>query len=154
MADILMILGAALGLILTASQMKWAIAAYQVGEPYGLGLTVSALAWQESSFCRYKINSWSRGCLGLKRRTARLFDSTVTRKQLTDDNERNLRDGLSYLEYCKENTAGWSEMVYCYHYGLPAELAVQTEYEIVSDGYVKAIAFKVTALQNLPEDSE
>lgn len=132
-------IASALAIVLTASQLHWATIAYQLGEPHGLGYALVALEGQESSYCKFKVNKWSRGCLGIKRSTARLFDSQVTRRQLTDDNARNIRDGLAYLLYCRANTAGWSEMVYCYHYGLPGEIAVKTEWQIVNDGYVKAV---------------
>lgn len=133
-----MILGAALGVILSASQLHWVIAAYQIGEPYGLGLTLSSIEGQESSYCRFRVNSWSRGCLGLKRSTARLFDPGVTRAELETDNPRNIRDGLAFLLYCQHHTRDWRQMVYAYHWGLPKALKA-SRVEIDADGYVKAI---------------
>lgn len=139
---------AAAVLILSAAQKYWAVRSYQVGEPSGNGYTLSAISWQESSFCRYKVNSWSRGCTGLKRSTARIFDPTVTRAELEADNDRNIRDGLAYLLYCHSHTRDWKQMVYAYHWGLPKALTASRA-EIVSDGYVKAISAKVRALERV-----
>lgn len=133
-----MIAGAALAIVLSASQLHWATVAYQLGEPYGLGSTLVALEGQESSYCRFKGTSWSRGCLGFKRATARIFDIGVSRKQLTDDDNRNLRDGLAYLLYCRERTKDWQHMVAAFHYGVPAE-SKMSDAQIATDGYVLAI---------------
>jgi len=129
---------AALGLYLSASQVYWAQQAFLIGEPHNVGHTLVALEGQESSYCRFKGTSWSRGCLGIKRSTARLFDPDVTRDALTNDNYRNLHDGLMYLLYCKAHTKNWSHMVACYHWGLPHE-SKMSDTEIEADVYVNAI---------------
>jgi len=135
-------------LILSAAQKYWAVRAYQVGETNGLGLTLSAVVYQESSYCQNKVNGWSRGCGGLKRSTARLYDPEVTRAELTEDNSRNLRDSLLYLLDCRKQTDTWRRMVYAYHYGIPAA-RLASVVEINSDGYVKAIERKVKILESI-----
>src|SRR5690242_14730814 len=99
--------------------MHWAVVSFNLGAQYDEGYTLSAIVYQESSYCQNKINRWSRGCGGIKRSTARLFDPQVTRQQLTDDNERNLHDSLSYLLECKRRTDTWRRMVFAYHWGIP-----------------------------------
>ena len=129
-------------LFLTVLQLHWATVAYQIGAPYGEGRTLVALEGQESSYCRFKVNGWSRGCLGIKRSTARREggDPTVTRKQLTEDNNRNLLVGLKILLYCSVRTKSWRQSLLCYHYGEPVEkLMVQGSVPYDPDGYVKAI---------------
>lgn len=133
-----MIAGAALALVLTASQLYWANEAYKVGAPYGLGYTLVGLEGQESSYCRFKVNHWSRGCLGIKRSTARLFDPLVSRSELTTDNARNIRDGLAFLLYCRSETTSMRRMVAAYHYGVPTE-SKMSDAQIDSDPYVLAI---------------
>lgn len=130
-----MIFGA---LVLTALQLHWVTVAYQIGAPYDLGSTLVGISGQESSYCRFKVNRWSRGCTGIKRSTARLFDPSVTRLQLTQDNARNLRDGMAYLLYCRHRTKDWQHMVAAYHYGVPVE-SQMSDSQIDADGYVKAI---------------
>ena len=144
---------AAAVLILSAAQKYWAVRAYQVGEQQNVGYTLSAISYQESSFCKFKINRWSRGCTGIKRSTARLFDPSVTRLQLTEDNERNIRDGLAFLLYCKARTNSWKRMVAAFHYGVPAE-SKMSDAQIVSDGYVKAISAKLSQLRAIPISTE
>ncbi len=125
-------------LVLTALQLHWATVAYQIGVPYGEGRTLAALEGQESSYCEFKVNGWSRGCLGVKRSTARLFDARVTRLALETDNYRNLLVGLAYLLYCRKHTKDWRHMVAAYHYGVPVE-SQMSDAQIDADGYVKAI---------------
>ena len=142
---------ALLALILTQAQANWLSISYNIGSEQNEGYTLSAIVWQESSFCQRKINLWSRGCGGLKRSTARLFDPGVTRKQLTDDNERNLHDSLLYLLECKRRTDTWRRMVFAYHWGIPASLSA-TERDVDGDKYVLAISAKVRALEGVNID--
>lgn len=130
--------GAALAVFLSAQQLYWANEAYKAGAPYGLSNTLVALEGQESSYCRFKVNHWSRGCLGIKRSTARLFDPLVSRSELTTDNARNIMDGLAFLLYCRSETTSWRRMVAAYHYGIPAE-SKMSDSQIDSDAYVLAI---------------
>ena len=141
-----MILGAALGVILSASQLHWAQEAYNIGAPYDLGYTLVALEGQESSYCEFKVNGWSRGCLGVKRSTARLFDARVTRLALETDNYRNLLVGLAYLLYCRKHTTDWRRMVAAYHYGVPVE-SQMSDAQIDADGYVKAIQRRLKEIE-------
>lgn len=145
--------GAAAVLVLTVAQKYWAVRSFQIGEQQNVGYTLSAISYQESSFCKFKVNHYSRGCTGLKRSTARLFDPSVTRLQLTNDNERNIRDGLAFLLYCKARTNSWKRMVAAFHYGVPAE-SKMSDAQIVSDGYVKAIEEKVRALEGVKQNHE
>lgn len=145
---------AALALILTQAQVTSLRMAYTIGAPYDLGYTVSAISWQESSFCQQKRNNWSVGCMGTKRRTVRfIFDPAATRARLESDDVYSTQAGLSILLYCRTSTENWSEMVYCFHFGLPQEEQA-TEDEILSDGYVKAVARKVKELESLPKDTQ
>ena len=142
-----------LALCLSAAQMHFAILSYTYGAQYDEGFTFSAIIYQESSYCQNKINGWSRGCGGLKRKTARLFDPDVTRQQLTDDDERNLHDSLLYLLECKRRTDTWRRMVFAYHWGIPVA-RMASVVTIDSDPYVNAIAAKYRVLQSLPLDTE
>lgn len=145
---------AALALVLSQAQVVAANQAFTIGEPYGLGHTLQAIIWQESSFCQQKRNGWSVGCAGTKRRTVRfIFDPAATRARLESDDEYSIKAGLSILLYCKTHTDNWSEMVYCYAYGLPQEEKA-TEDEILSDTYVKSVAAKVKQLEEIPADKE
>lgn len=148
-----MFVWAALGLILTQAQVNAYNMSYTIGSGANEGYTLSAIVWQESSFCQHKVNLWSRGCGGLKRSTARLFDPGVTRKQLTDDNDRNLHDSLAYLLECKRRTDTWRRMVYAYHYGLPLARVAKVV-DIDSDGYVQAISAKVRALEGVKQNHD
>lgn len=135
-------IASALAIVLTASQLHWAGEAYKAGAPYGLGYTLVALEGQESSYCRFKVNGWSRGCLGIKRSTARSLggDSTITRQKLTEDNHRNILVGLTIFRYCAAHTKSWRQALLCYHYGEPAEkLMVAGKAPYDPDGYILAI---------------
>lgn len=141
-------------LILSAAQAHWASVAFNLGESHnGNGYLFAAIVYQESSFCKYSGTSWSRGCTGIKRGTARIFDKGVTRKQLTEDKNRNLLDGLSFLLYCREKTESIDAAAYCYHYGLP-QTRKATKAEIERDGYVRAINDKIKQLRAIREDRE
>jgi hypothetical protein len=131
---------------LSTTQVYWAEEAFKVGNPYGLGLTLSAIIGQESSYCQNKINGWSRGCSQIKRATARIFDPGVTREELTRDNQRNIKDGLAFLLYCRTNTTSWRRSVACFHWGLPHE-SQMSDTEINSDAYVSAV------IARLPKES-
>lgn len=144
---------ALLALILTQAQANWAATSYNLGAQYDEGYTFSAIIYQESSYCQNKVNGWSRGCGGIKRATARLYDPQVTRKQLTEDNLRNLHDSLLYLLDCRKQTDSWRRMVYAYHYGIPAA-RLASVVTINSDGYVKAISAKVRALEGVKQNHE
>ncbi len=139
---------ALLALILTQAQANWAATSYNLGAQYDEGYTFSAIIYQESSYCQNKVNGWSRGCGGIKRATARLYDPQVTRKQLTEDNLRNLHDSLLYLLDCKRQTDTWRRMVYAYHYGIPAA-RLASVVTINADGYVRAIEAKVKMLEQV-----
>ena len=141
-------------LCLTAAQMHWAIISYRIGEPYGEGLTVSALVWQESSFCEFKRLRWSVGCLGTKRATVRkLFDPAATRARLESDNGYSIQAGTAILLYCRENVRTWRRMVACYHWGLPHE-STMADADIDKDPYTLAIAEKVKKLRAIPISTE
>lgn len=142
-----------LALCLSAAQMHFAILSYTYGAQYDEGFTFSAIIYQESSYCQNKVNGWSRGCGGLKRKTARLFDPEVTRQQLTDDNARNLHDSLLYLLECKRRTDSWRRMVFAYHMGIPMALKA-SKAQIDSNQYVLAIIYKIHELQSITIDTE
>lgn len=124
-----------------------------MGAKYDEGYTFSAIIYQESSYCQNKVNGWSRGCGGLKRSTARLYDPHVTRAELTSDNQRNLRDSLLYLLDCKRQTDTWKRMVYAYHYGIPAA-RLASVVTINADGYVRAIEAKVKELSHVRQTED
>jgi hypothetical protein len=146
--------GAALALVLTASQIQWVNVAIRLGEPYGLGYTLAALEGQESSYCKFKRNDWSVGCLGTKRATVRsIFDPAATRARLESDNDYSLRAGLTILLYCRAATNSWRREIACYHWGEPHE-SKMSDAEIDSDGYVKAVSERVRQLQQIPVDTK
>lgn len=132
-------LGATLAVFLSAQQLHWATVAYQLGEPYGLASTVSAITGQESSYCKFKRNRWSVGCMGTKRATVRgIFDSAATRERLESDNDYSIKAGIAVLLYCRGNVRTWRRMVACYHWGLPHE-STMADAEIDKDVYTLAI---------------
>lgn len=132
-------IASALAIVLTASQLHWATVAYQLGEPYGESLTLSAIIGQESSYCQFKRNGWSFGCAGTKRATVRfIFDGHATRARLESDNLYSIKAGLSVLLYCRDHTNSWRRMVACFHWGLPYE-SKMSDAQIDSDAYVLAI---------------
>jgi hypothetical protein len=102
--------------------------ACHTGAPANLCQTAQAIVLQESSACVQlvsKIDHASAGCMGLHLGTARMFDPGVTRYELIHDNRRNIRDGVAYLEYCKQHTRMWAEAVRCFHIGLPQQRRIE-----------------------------
>jgi len=143
-----------LALYLTAAQATAVSQAFNLGAPYGQGLTLSAVIGQESSYCKFKRNGWSFGCAGTKRATVRkLFDGSASRARLESDNLYSIRAGLAILLYCKDHTNSWRRELACYHWGLPHE-SQMSDAEIDSDSYVKAVSERVRQLQQIPVDTK
>src|SRR5690348_12382738 len=132
-----MITALTLSAVLTVAQVSAINKALRIGEPYGLSYTVAAVEGQESSYCKFKRNRWSVGCMGTKRSTVRLlFDPRATRERLEKDEEYSISAGAAILDYCKRRTPNWRRMVACFHYGLPVESSL-TDADIAADAVGK-----------------
>ncbi|HEX5464433.1 MAG TPA: hypothetical protein VFW88_06925 [Burkholderiales bacterium] len=116
----------AIGAAPLSAHQRWAlVTAYR--ESGYLAPTFAAILAQESSLCVQKISvidRKSRGCGGLHVKTARMFISDVTGDALIHDDALNIRISARYLRWCDRHTRSWSAMVCCYHYGLPATVAM------------------------------
>lgn len=132
------------------AQMKAAQEAYHLAEPYGLGLTFTALVYQESSLCANKIgiDPYGNGCTQIHRSTAQKYSNVYLHRQfLRDDNLSNMRYGLEELTYCRGLYGDWASMLVCYKYG-PGSVDRYSIEDRQNNEYVIKIRAKVKELSS------
>lgn len=152
-----MIPGAALALVLSASQIHWLNVAYDEGSYYGLQRYTQAIILVESSACLHKRGDDGRsfGCGQLQVATARLVcKCTVSANQLRSDSELNIRISTAYLNECFIRF--WPDRgraILCYNIGIPNATKASAS-QVSKSRYVKRVLSYLKALQAIPESIE
>lgn len=113
---------------LSPYQQQVAYKAYRAGEPYGLGLTTVAIAWQESKLGLYKVrfnsnnvNDTSVGTMHTvaKWKTHKMspFAAGQWMQLMIESDDKSLGVGVQDLLYWRSRSQSWGEMVGHYNGG-------------------------------------
>lgn len=141
--------------IFTSAQAEALIAAWRAGDRYGLGYTLAAIVWQESSGCLHLTGDGglAHGCAQVHLATARYIAGTqVSAWMLAHDRGLNLRIAARFLAQCVRRY-GWRGGIGCYHVGLPRAQAMGRR-AVSGLAYVRAVESKVRALRAAPISEE
>lgn len=152
-----MISGAALGLILTVSQVKCLNLAYIYGEPYGLGRTFKSVVLVESSGCVNESGDDGRsiGPAQIQMGTAsKVCGCIPDAARLQTDKEYNLRLGAQFLASCFNKF--WPDKrraTLCYNVG-PFVAAKASSSQVKNSRYVRKVLEAERALENMRQDHD
>lgn len=145
-------IASALALFLTGAQIQAFNIAYSEGEKIGYPLTVSALIWQESSFCaRTHHKDSGTGCGAIHLDTAKVVEGKYVSRAQLQDTRYNIHFTAKYFAYCLHRMGSWRKAVGCFHYGYPV---ASKKTDIENDPYVLSVAAKVKQLMSMRQDNE
>lgn len=151
-----MIAGAALGLILAASQVRALNVAYEEGSPYGLGRYLQAVVLVESSACLHKSGDdhKSHGCGQLKVATAqKICRCRISARALESEDGTNLRISAAYLAECFRRFRDPARALLAYNAGIPSASKASAR-QVRQSRYVKRVEMFVKQLQKIPVSVE
>jgi len=149
--------GAALGLILTASQLHWLNVAYDEGQKYGLPHYTQAIILVESSACIHKTGDDGRsfGCGQLQVSTARkVCKCNISMERLIRSNGANIRVTAQFLNECF--TSFWPDRaraIYCYNAGIP-QAHKASDYQVKHSKYVAKVLWWLKRVQEVKVSHE
>lgn len=119
-----------------------------------------AILFQESSFCKRKKERHPRpgkppsfGCGQLQVRTAiKMAHHKLTRRQLSFNNQLNIKLAAQYLHYCLVKfDPDWQRGIVCYNKGEFQAAAIK---HLDHDSYLRAITERMHELDKLPQSTD
>lgn len=157
MDDFLVILGAALGLYLSAAQVHWLNVAYDEGQKYGLPHYTQAIILVESSACLHKRGDDGRslGCGQLQINTAdKMCGCKLGPTRLATENVLNIKLTARFLSACFERF--WPDKnraISCYNVG-PFVAAKLTNRSVAKSRYVARVLKALSELAHVRQTED